>query len=426
MLPINLYDHQKQAVEKLRNGNILVGGVGSGKSITSLAYYYFKVCGGEQKEDGLAPMRYPKDLYVITTALKRDTFEWDKECGNFLLSNDDKNPNKTKVVIDSWNNIKKYADVKDAFFIFDEQRLVGKGVWVKTFLKLSKCNQWILLSATPGDTWSDYIPVFVANGFYKNRTQFENRHCVYNPYVKFKQISRYLDEGVLLKYRKMITVDMPFERHTVQQHETIITPYDQTAYMTVMKMRWNVYEDRPIRTVSELCSLLRLISVTDPQRIEVLKKLVNLHKKVIIFYNFNKELDILREALDEIGVEHGEWNGHVHSGIPDSDEWAYLVQYNAGAEGWNCTKTDTLIFYSEPYSYKKLIQAAGRIDRMNTPFTTLYYYHLRSNSPIDRSVAQTLARKKNFNESRFIDFKPKEEHNAKKETVRETRTTAKA
>lgn len=394
-MPVTLYDHQVKAVDKLRNGNILVGGVGSGKSITSLAYYYTRVCGGKLMYDGLAPMTEPRDLYIITTALKRDNREWEMECNNFLLD-------KNRVTIDSWNNIKKYVGIKDAFFIFDEQRLVGSGVWVQSFYKIARENQWILLSATPGDTWTDYIPVFVANGFYKNKTQFENRHCVYNPYVKFKQVKKYLEEGVLQRYRRAITVDMPFERHTVQKHEVVYTPYDKTVYTLLMKYRWNGFEDRPVKNISELCVLLRQVSALDKGRVEACEKLLRMHGKAIIFYNYNKELELLREMLERIGFEYGEWNGHSHTPLPSGERWAYLVQYNAGAEGWNCTSADTLIFYSEPYSYKKLVQAAGRIDRMNTPFTNLYYYHLRSQSPIDRAVAMTLKRKKTFNETKFI------------------------
>lgn len=424
-MPIKLYEHQKKAVEKLHNGSILVGGVGSGKSITSLAYYYFKVCEGSMDKDGILPMQKPRDLVIITTALKRDSREWDNECSNFLICNDPEiNFNHTSVTIDSWNNIGKYIGVKDAFFIFDEQRLVGSGAWAKAFQKIVKNNQWILLSATPGDTWTDYTQVFIANGFYKNKTQFEARHCVYNPYVKFKQIMRYLDEGVLLKYRRIITVEMPFERHTIPKHETLISSYDKTKYFIIMKERWNPYEDKPIRNVSELCMLLRKVSVTDPSRIEIVKKLIRMHGKAIIFYNYNCELELLRTMVEEIDIPYGEWNGQLHTKVPEGDSWVYLVQYNAGAEGWNCTTTDTLIFYSEPYSYKKLAQAAGRIDRMNTPFTTLYYYHIRSNSSIERAVSSTLAKKKQFNESKFISF-PKEEVNATKETIRQKRPTTK-
>ena len=73
----------------------------------------------------------PKDLYIITTAKKRDTLEWEGELSPFLLStNPDVNLYQNKVVIDSWNNISKYKDITDAFFIFDEQRVVGSGTWV--------------------------------------------------------------------------------------------------------------------------------------------------------------------------------------------------------------------------------------------------------------------------------------------------------
>ena len=49
-------------------------------------------------------------------------------------------------------------------------------------------------------------------------------------------------------------------------------------------------------------------------------------------------------------------------------------------------------------------QSAGRIDRLNTPFTDLYYYHLKTRSGIDLAIAKALKEKRKFNESSFIDF----------------------
>ena len=211
MAGISLRDYQLDAVKRMKNGCILCGGVGSGKSRTGLAYYY--ICqGGEIGTDEYVAMDDVgiKDLYIITTARKRDTKEWESELIPFLLSpNKEDNLYHNKVVIDSWNNIHKYAEVSGAFFIFDEQRVVGSGTWVEAFLKIAKHNDWILLSATPGDTWSDYIPVFIANGFYKNRTQFKNDHIVYR-WVNgsYPKIDRYLNTGRLIRLRNSILVNM--------------------------------------------------------------------------------------------------------------------------------------------------------------------------------------------------------------------------
>lgn len=402
---MKLYDYQNEAVEKLHNGCILCGDVGSGKSKTALAYFFIKECGGRIGVDGdYIPMKDPKDLYIITTARKRDTFEWEEECSSFLLSsNPDNNPYDTKVVIDSWNNIKKYKDVKDGFFIFDEQRVVGSGAWVKSFLKIVKFNHWILLSATPGDTWSDYIPVFIANGFYKNRSEFLRLHAVYSYYSKYPKIERYIGEGKLLKLRKSILVNMRYKRSTVRHNEVILAEYDPILYKTVSTKRWNIYEDSPIENVSELGYTIRRLVNSDESRIKAVEELSLEHKRLIIFYNFDYELALLKNASYPNGTEVKEWNGHKHEPIPASPRWVYLVQYTAGAEGWNCTETDTIIFFSQNYSYKTMIQASGRIDRLNTPYTDLYYYHIRSQSPIDLAISRTLKRKKNFNEKQFFE-----------------------
>ena len=128
--------------------------------------------------------------------------------------------------------------------------------------------------------------------------------------------------------------------------------------------------------------------------------LMKMHNRLIIFYNFNYELDLLKMLHGQIGVY--QWNGHKKESLPDCEKWLYLVQYVAGAEGWNCTATDAMVLYSLTYSYKNFLQARGRIDRLDTSFTKLYYYIFVSNSVIDRAIRNSLASKKNFNERKFV------------------------
>lgn len=400
-MKVELYSHQQEALDKLKTGSILCGGVGSGKSRVSLSYY-FKECGG-RFWDGIPHMAYPKSLYIITTARKRDTLEWDKECSLFLLStHKETSLQETEVVIDSWNNIKKYIDVENAFFIFDEQRVVGTGSWVKSFLKITKKNDWILLSATPGDSWIDYAPVFIANGFYKNITEFRKKHVVYNHHVNFPKIDRYVDTAILEKHRKDILVDMPYRKPTESHIENCIFDYETDLMEIVIKKRWDPFHDRPIKNVSELCFLQRRIVNCNLDRLDKLKEIIKDKKKVIIFYNFDYERLILRTLGSIEGLSMAEWNGHNHEPIPKTDNWVYLVQYTAGAEGWNCIDTDTIVFYSQNYSYKTMVQASGRINRLNTKFKDLYYYNFRSHAGIDDAIFKCLKNKKTFNEKSFM------------------------
>ena len=398
-----LYDYQFDAINKMSNGCILNGGVGSGKSRTGL-YYYFKENGGSIDPDYI-PMKNPQDLYIITTAMKRDTLEWEGELSHFLLSKD---PGvsfyKNKVIIDSWNNIKKYSEVKNAFFIFDEDRVTGTGVWVKSFLKISKNNNWIILSATPGDTWEQYIPVFIANGFYKNKTEFIREHVVYSRYTKYPKIDRYLNTGRLIRLRNRILIDMDFKRKTIPHHEDIYVNYNISKYKDAMRTRWDPFKNEPIQQASGLCYVLRKIVNSDDSRQIALMRLAENHPRMIVFYSYDYELDILKGLYYGENVELAEWNGHAHQGIPESERWVYFVQYNAGAEGWNCVRTDTIVFFSQQYSYKVLAQACGRIDRLNTPFRDLYYYHLKSRSGIDLAISKALNEKKVFNETRWAKW----------------------
>ena len=405
---MKLRDYQLDAVKHMKNGCILNGGVGSGKSLTSLSYYYLKNSGDEDFLNGgqYVPMNDPpKDLYIITTARKRDTLEWEGELAPFLLSvHPENNSYSNKVIVDSWNNIQKYKDVKKSFFIFDEQRVVGSGAWVKAFLKIAKVNEWILLSATPGDTWMDYIPVFLANGFYKNKTEFIREHVVYSRFCKYPKVDRYINTGKLLRLRREILIDMSFKRETVQHHKDIYVDYDAKMYKDIMRRRWDIWKDEPITNASGLCYALRKVVNTHPSRLESLVNIFSKHNKIIVFYNFDYELELLKDVYYGRNVKVAEWNGHKHEPIPKNKKWVYLVQYTAGAEGWNCIETDTIVFFSQNYSYKIMHQSAGRIDRLNTPYTDLYYYHLKTHSGIDLAISRAIKSKKKFNEKAFADF----------------------
>ena len=396
-----LFPYQMDAVKKMRNGCILNGGVGSGKSRTGL-YYYFKEQGGSIDPDYI-PMREPKDLYIITTAMKRDTYEWLKELENYKMSVDpSRSQYKNKVVVDSWQVITKYENVENAFFIFDEDRVTGFGVWVKAFLKIAKNNDWIILSATPGDTWEQYIPVFIANGFYKNKTEFAREHIIYSRFTKYPKIDRYINQGRLIRLRNRILIDMDFDRKTEAHHEDIFCKYDAFKYKEVTKTRWDPYKNEPIQQASGLCYILRRIVNEDESRQKALLDLYKDHPRMIIFYNFDYELEILKNLNYGDDVEIGEWNGHKHQPVPFNRKWVYLVQYTAGCEGWNCIETDTMVFYSQNYSYKVMAQASGRIDRLNTSYRDLYYYHLKSRSGIDLAIARAVNEKKTFNETRWV------------------------
>jgi hypothetical protein len=403
-----LYPHQAQAVDRMFTGCILNGGTGSGKSRTSL-YYYFSQNGGYLGYKKYTPMKKnPPDLYIISTAKKKHDLEWEEELIPFHLYPDPETKCTeyygNKVVIDSWQCIKKYADVKNAFFIFDEDKLTGKGAWCKAFLKIAKYNEWIILSATAGDTWQDYETVFVANGFFRNRSEFRNEHLIYSRWSKFPQVTGYRGETRLIRLRDRILIDMDFDRHTIQHHEDIWVDYDKPFYREVMKTRFDPYKQEPISQASGLCYVLRKVVNMDESRQVRLLELFEEHPRMIIFYSFDYERDILKSLAYGEDVAIAEYSGHAHEAIPNSDRWVYLVNYMAGAEGFNCIKTNCIVFYSQTYSYKTLLQACGRIDRLNTPYTDLYYFHMKSRSGIDLAISRALSQKKKFNERKFAGF----------------------
>ena len=383
----DLLPHQLKAIEELGNGKILWGGVGVGKSRTVLGYY--------------AKNEAPSDVYVITTAKKRDSGDWEWEAAKFGISTDRGSSVTGTITVDSWNNIGKYEDVEEAFFVFDEQRLVGNGAWVKSFQRIAKKNRWVLLSATPGDTWIDYVPVFVANGLYRNPSQFKREHVQYAPHSRYPRIVRYLDVSTLEKYRNMLLVEMPYEKHTKRIIKEVICDYDVELFNKVYKKRWHVYENRPLKDISEMFRVMRKVVNSDSSRLRELATILSQHSRVIVFYNFDYELELLRSWCITHSFSWSEWNGHRHQEPPETERWIYLVQYQAGAEGWNCTYSDAICFYSLGYSYRNFIQSQGRIDRLDTKYTFLYYYVFQSTSVIDKAILNSRRHKKTFNEKAY-------------------------
>lgn len=400
---MELFEHQKKAIEEMHNGCILCGGVGSGKSLTSLVYYFEKIGKGRYRPFEPMDDLNPVDLYIITTAKKRDSNEWTKELSHLNLSVGDTNIGRQKVIVDSWNNIQKYINVEKSFFIFDEQRAIGHGAWVKSFLKISKKNRWILLSATPGDTWMDYIPTFVANGFYKNRTEFIRQHVVFEPWSTFPKIKMYINTERLQKLKEYTLVYMDRQKTAKRNFMKIVCGWDSDKFNLLHNSRRDLYTGKPIENSSQYCACLKRLIFTHSSRMDRVVEILKEHPKAIMFYHYDFELELIKDRLSKEHYIYAEQNGHRHDKLPTGDKWIYLVQYMSGCEGWNCIETDTIIFYSLSPSYRIHEQSCGRIDRLNTPFKNLYYYMLTSSSPLDKGINRALERKEDFNERRFYE-----------------------
>lgn len=400
---MELRPHQLQALQELRNGSVLAGGVGVGKTLTALAYFVVGPCRGML--DRSKPCETPKDLIVITTAKKRNDLDWESDALHLGLFVDPENSYTHKeFIVDSWNNIKKYEDRENAFFIFDEQRLVGAGSWVKSFLKIVKKNEWILLSATPADTWMDYIPLFTAHGFYRTRSEFIENHVIWSFNGKYRKIRGFFGVRHLERLRSQILVDMPYERHTTRHVVTRPVVFDKSAFDLVWKQKWNIYEGKPLVDVAEKYRVARRLVNEDPSRLDEIIELGLKHPRMIIFYTHDYELEQLQTLMPKMDICMAEYNGHRHEEVPETERWLYLVQYQSGAEAWNCTETDTIVYYSLSYSHRLFEQSQGRVDRLDTPFDDLWYYVLISDSEIDRLIWKSLVQKRNFHESRNIKF----------------------
>lgn len=404
---VNLRQFQHECVQALRSGKVLAAGVGAGKSIMALYWYVTKCCTVRTSHNANGElfqiMPGSPDLVIITTAKKRDNHEWDDELYRYALhqGENSKKMGRVHVTIDSWNNITKYVDTS-AVFIFDEQRAIGSGAWSKAFVRIARRNPWVMLSATPADTWSDWCPIFVADGFYRNRTEFFRRHAVYSRYTKYPRIDRWIDEDYLNRCRDRVLVTCEVPRETERVVHQLTCAYDKETVRKAMKTRWNPETEEPFLNATELCFYLRRVIDTDPTRLSYAAHVVRDHRKVIIFYTLRAELEQILKLEEVTGVPVYQYNGGRHDDLPQGNSWVYAVQFQAGSEGWNCTSCNTVLYWSLPYSYKQAEQAAGRIDRLDTSYKTLNYYIMRSFAPLDLGIIRALRNKENFNASGFL------------------------
>lgn len=301
----------------MHNGCILCGGVGVGKSHTAVGYYLENEA--------------PRDVIVITTAKKRDKFDWQKIFQEIGMGTHPESTMAALLTVDSWNNISKYKEIKDAFFIFDEQRLVGSGAWVKSFYEIAKNNHWIMLSATPGDTWLDYVPVFRANGFIKNLTQFKDSHVIQRWTGRYYQVHGYRQVGQLVRWRNQILVDMPYEKHTTRHSHDIWVDFDEAAVKELVKNRWNVLENKPIQDAGELFRVMRRVVYSHESRLDQVRALLKKHPRLIVFYNFDFELDILRtlangsKSTEDGTTSTSSTEAGTPSSSPDSSPYAKMM-----------------------------------------------------------------------------------------------------
>lgn len=409
MAGVELRDFQKDCVAQLRSGKVLAAGVGAGKSVMALYWYVSTQCRTRRSRNQVGELfrilKGSPDLVVITTAKKRDSGEWSEEFARFALKEGvNHGMGGVTVTVDSWNNIGKYVDAdRNTVFIFDEQRAIGHGAWSKAFVRIARSHPWIMLSATPADDWKDWCPVMVADGFYRNRTDFFRRHAIYSRYTTYPKITSWYDTHQLEVVRDRILVTCEVPRQTERHDIELGTGYNKTAVKTMMKERVDPETGEPFMNASQLCYAIRKVVNCDPSRMDMARDVFEDHGRVIVFYSLRAELELIHMAAGMAGIsEVGAYNGSTHDEVPTGNRWVYAVQYNAGAEGWNCTTCNTILFWDLPYSYRQLEQAKGRIDRLNTPYRNLFYYSMTSNAKIDLAIKRALRLKKDFNAAAFM------------------------
>ena len=112
-------------------------------------------------------------------------------------------------------------------------------------------------------------------------SQLIRSHVIFNRFVKYPKVEAYIDTWKLTENRQKILVHMHYEKKTKHVIKLMYASYDESLYKFVSEKRWNVYTDKPIKNISELCYVWRKIVNDDKSREDIIGRIIEEKRKVI-------------------------------------------------------------------------------------------------------------------------------------------------
>ncbi|MBL0992197.1 MAG: DEAD/DEAH box helicase [Escherichia coli] len=415
---MKLFDYQKEAIENFESKPLNLSDVGTGKSYMSIGSYVKSEC---------------SKLLIICLAPKVNDFVEDSEIFNLNVTALNKGTKKNKELLSesnlvaisfesSWRltELNKWVD-KDTFIIIDESHKVSvsKSKVTKFVMGLSKRAKYnYLCTATPvsnGKLENWYPQLFISNVFRKPKKEFEQLFVIKQMRqmgsMRFMQITGYRNEHLL---EQMIDeASVKYKRDKGYLPEDYVYKTKKPAMYNKLKKSRLYKDDNDLRVEldnsSKLFNSLRQVShgflngiskQVSKEPFERLDAILETHnnERVVIFYNYKWEAEMLKQLLDKLKRPYGEYNGSVKDLKPfkNNDNGVVLAQYKSASTGINdFVISNVMVFNSMPLSSTEYLQAKGRTDRHGQDKTPLYY-HIVPDTPIEKKIFSVVTNGKDF------------------------------
>ena len=409
-MKIKLYPHQVRALEKTKNFN-------------HVAYYLDMGLGktfvGSEK---LKMLNTNHNLIVCQKSKLQDWYEHMKtyypEYNTFIYSKTREIPPKSVIIINYdlvWRRPELLTTLKNFTLMLDESSLIQneKSNRSKFILKMKPTNV-ILLSGTPtGGKYEQLWSQLKLLGWNISKRLY------WDEFIKFvkidvggfpiKKVTGYKNVDRLKdKLRTHGAIFMKSDEvfQLPKQIENIIKVDNTKEYKKFNKDRLIKIDDTELvgdTSLTKMLYLRQLSSQYNSNKTAALKDLLeSTNDRVIVFYNFDKELEIIQEICNKLEKPISMINGHEKNlkNFTECNDCVLLGQYQAAAMGLNLQLSNKIIYFSLPLQSELFMQSKKRIHRIGQEKTCFYWYLITKNS-IEEQIFETLKQRRDYTNKLF-------------------------
>ena len=303
--------------------------------------------------------------------------------------------------------------LKDFTMMLDESSMIKNETAKRTKFILSlKPSHTILLSGTPTDGKYEFLySQLRLLGWKITKTAYYNRYIktelrsyggpmfrVVTGYKNVSELKAKLKEYGAVFAKAEEVIKLP-EKKFIKEYSTVSSDYKKFMKDRVIKI-----DDKELTGDSTLSKRLyarMLCSAYSKDKISRLIDLVNsTSDRVIIFYNFNTELEALRKVLFDRPISIV--NGQIKDlkAYENNDNSVTLIQYQAGAMGLNLQKANRIIYFSLPERSELFEQSKARICRIGQE-KQCYYHIMMCHKSVEEKIYECLLMRKDYTDELF-------------------------
>lgn len=294
--------------------------------------------------------------------------------------------------------------------MLDESSMIQNEKAKRTrFILNLRAENIILLSGTPvGGKYENLWSQCRLLGWYISKTEFWNRYIktrlidvngfslpIVVGYTNIRDLkdNLRLHGAVFLKSSEVL--DLP-EQVDIKQYVESTKEYKSFKKNSIIEV-----EDETLVGDNILKKMLyerQLCGEYNENKLNALKEIMeSTNNRLIIFYNFTKEKDLIVDICKKLNKSYSIINGEIKDlkAYEDNEDSITIVQYQAGAMGLNLQKANKIIYFTLPLSSELFEQSKKRIHRIGQ-VDTCFYYYLLAKGTIEESIYKTLLMRKDY------------------------------